>query len=87
MLRNLSGKKMHAFADSFVGTLRPVLFEKEDSQGQMYGYTDNYIRVAAPFDPELVNAIVDCSLGEFGPGGLLDAIPQVLSKHAIQHQS
>jgi len=50
MLRILSAKKKLAFYERFVGTTRPVLFELENKDGWMYGYTDNYIRVRIPYD-------------------------------------
>ena len=36
-----------------------VLFESTERGGQMEGYTGNYIRIARPYDPALVNALVD----------------------------
>ena len=47
ILRNLSYQKMQYFTQQFLGTSRKVLFEKQDIHGNLYGYTDNYIRVLA----------------------------------------
>lgn len=62
MLRNLSFKKLMHFAASFEGQYRPVLFEGENKNGMMEGYSDNYIRVKAPYQPEKVNTIVNWKL-------------------------
>jgi threonylcarbamoyladenosine tRNA methylthiotransferase MtaB len=65
MLRTLSEKKRAAFAAKHKGSIRPVLFEGTDRDGMLYGYSDNYIRVAVPFHPSLPNSIVDVHIGEF----------------------
>ncbi|MCS6818510.1 MAG: tRNA (N(6)-L-threonylcarbamoyladenosine(37)-C(2))-methylthiotransferase MtaB [Chitinophagales bacterium] len=57
MLRNLSEKKRIAFASRFLGTRRPVLWENENHDGEMYGYTDNYIKVKQPFLESLCGTI------------------------------
>lgn len=58
-LRNLSYKKLRHFTEQHTGQLRKVLFETQNKNGLMEGYTDNYIKVTASFKPELVNQIVD----------------------------
>ena len=59
VLRNLSFMKMQHFTAGQQGKVRPVLFEHQDKNGMMEGYTDNYIRVNVPFNATLVNSIVD----------------------------
>ena len=49
-LLELSEKKHNAFVDSQLGKCRPVLWESSSHDGTMQGWTDNYIRVARPFD-------------------------------------
>ncbi len=61
-LRILGGKLQRAHYERNSGTTRQVLFESEDVDGKMLGYTDNYIRVSAPFDAFWVNAIRDVEL-------------------------
>lgn len=56
-LRNLSYQKMQYFSNLHTGQHRPVLFEHAEKNGMMEGYTDNYIRVQAPFNDTLVNAV------------------------------
>lgn len=58
-LRDLSDKKLNHFRQYYVGHTRPVLFEKAEHSGQMEGYTDNYLRVTAPYDASMVNQIVN----------------------------
>jgi threonylcarbamoyladenosine tRNA methylthiotransferase MtaB len=65
ILRTLSEKKRAAFAARFVGSRRRVLFEHGDRGGRVVGLTDNYVRVAAPYDARLENTIVECTIGAF----------------------
>lgn len=57
-LRNLSYMKMQYFTNQHSGQTRNVLFEHEDKNGMIEGYTDNYIRISAPRKEEWVNNIV-----------------------------
>ena len=61
-LRNLSYQKMQYFTAQHAGQTRKVLFESADKNGMMEGYTDNYIRVQAPWQSGLVNKICDWTL-------------------------
>lgn len=70
MLRVLSAKKQHAFYERFTGTRRTVLFESEVTDGCMSGYTDNYLRVRLPADPQLINRLVPVSLEKLDERGL-----------------
>ena len=55
ILRNLSYQKMQYFRAGQCGRQRTVLFEQENRNGMMEGYTDNYIRITTPFRAEWVN--------------------------------
>ena len=59
ILRNLSYQKMQYFRASQIGQKRKVLFEQENRNGMIEGYTDNYIRISTPFRPEWVNLEMD----------------------------
>ena len=61
-LRLLSEKKRAAFYARFLGSERPVLWEDMDRDGWMSGFTDNHIRVEAPYDAERVGRIEPVSL-------------------------
>jgi threonylcarbamoyladenosine tRNA methylthiotransferase MtaB len=68
-LEELSAKLHRAFAERFIGTERDVLFESTNHNGVMYGYTDNYLRVSAPFDEAAVNTIRRVSLDSVDANG------------------
>lgn len=59
ILRNLSYQKSQYFRNSQIGKKRIVLFEQENKNGMIEGYTDNYIRIASPFREEWVNTEVE----------------------------
>jgi threonylcarbamoyladenosine tRNA methylthiotransferase MtaB len=59
ILRNLSYQKMEDFTRRHTGKKRMVLFEQQNKNGMMEGYTDNYIKITAPYKAGLVNEIVE----------------------------
>ncbi len=69
MLRSLSEKKRRHFYRQFVGQRRPVLFEAHKNQQYISGFTDNYIKIEAPCQPELLNEVREVILQEVLPGG------------------
>ena len=71
MLRGLSVKKRRAFYESQIGTTRQVLFENENKQGYIHGFTENYVKVKTPWDPYLVNTIQEVTLSEIEDDGLV----------------
>jgi len=58
-LRNLSFMKMQYFTRLHSDETRKVLFERQNKNGMMEGYTDNYIKIETPFREEWINQIVD----------------------------
>ncbi len=68
-LRRLSAKKRFAFDERFVGQTRPALFEEENKDGLMFGWTNNYVRVAIPFNHRLANTIQQVEIGEYSKDG------------------
>jgi len=71
-LRSLSEKKKRAFYESQLGNSRPVLFESEVRNGMMQGYTDNYVRVAAEYDPLAVETLVPFKLERINEDFLME---------------
>ena len=71
MLRILSEKKKRAFYESQLGKLRPVLFEGENKEGFMLGYTDNYVRVKTYWNPQWANITKSLKLNDIGPDGIV----------------
>jgi len=59
ILRNLSYQKMQYFRNQQLGKIRPVLFEQQEKNGMLEGYTDNYIRIASPYQKTLEHQIID----------------------------
>jgi len=57
MLHILSDKKRRAFYASQIGTDGEVLFEDDQKNGYMHGFTKNYVKVRAKYDPVMVNEI------------------------------
>ncbi|HLW40088.1 MAG TPA: tRNA (N(6)-L-threonylcarbamoyladenosine(37)-C(2))-methylthiotransferase MtaB [Brumimicrobium sp.] len=56
-LRILSAKKKRAFYESQVGKTETVLWETQDNDGYLHGYTANYVRVKRPFEASLANTL------------------------------
>jgi threonylcarbamoyladenosine tRNA methylthiotransferase MtaB len=71
MLRILSEKKKRAFYESHLGSKRMVLFEAEQKEEMMHGFTENYIKVSTPYDPMLVNTLVEIELHDILPDGTM----------------
>lgn len=71
MLRGLSAKKRRAFYESQLGNALTVLFESENKEGYIHGFTENYVKVKAPWNPALVNTLHDVRLTEIDLDGLV----------------
>ncbi|MFD1095702.1 tRNA (N(6)-L-threonylcarbamoyladenosine(37)-C(2))-methylthiotransferase MtaB [Salegentibacter chungangensis] len=71
MLRGLSAKKRRAFYESQLGNTCTVLFEGENKSGYIHGFTENYVKVKAPWDPSLVNTLQDIKLEKIDEDGLV----------------
>ncbi|MEI7508544.1 MAG: tRNA (N(6)-L-threonylcarbamoyladenosine(37)-C(2))-methylthiotransferase MtaB [Flavobacterium sp.] len=69
MLRGLSVKKRRAFYESQIGTNRTVLFESENKEGYIHGFTENYVKVKTPWNPELVNTLHEVNLTRIDEDG------------------
>ena len=69
MLRGLSVKKRRAFYESQIGSDRTVLFESENKEGYIHGFTENYVKVKTPWNPELVNTLHEINLTHIDDDG------------------
>lgn len=69
MLRGLSVKKRRSFYENQLGKQKTVLFESENKEGYIYGFTENYIRVKTPWNPELVNCLHSITLSHIDDDG------------------
>ncbi len=70
-MRRLSKKKRFEFDTSFSDEIRPVLFEGANRDGAMLGWTDNYIRVGIPYNPQYENRILPVRLGARAKDGYM----------------
>jgi len=82
-LRRLSVRKRYEFDTRYTGDIRPVLFEEPKDNGIMYGWTDNYVRVGIPANPQYENKILPVLLGERTKG---DYMIGTLTKEAKEQQ-
>ena len=71
MLRGLSAKKRNAFYESQLGKEKTVLFESDNKQGYIHGFTENYVKVKAPWDPTLVNTLHKVRLTKIDADGMV----------------
>ena len=71
MLRGLSAKKRNAFYESQLGKEKTVLFESDNKQGYIHGFTENYVKVKAPWDPALVNTLHKVKLTKIDFDGMV----------------
>ena len=71
MLRGLSVKKRRAFYESQINTEHTVLFESENKEGYIHGFTENYVKVKTPWNPALVNTTHDISLTKIDEDGIV----------------
>ena len=69
MLRGLSAKKRRAFYESQLGNSLTALFESENKEGYIHGFTENYVKVKTPWNPELVNSLHTITLTEIDEDG------------------
>ena len=70
MLRVLSTKKKRYFYEQQKGSVRTVLFEGENKDGWMYGFTENYIRVKSSFKNEWINQLMPIKLNKMDENGI-----------------
>ena len=71
MLRGLSVKKRRAFYEGQLGNKLTVLFESENKEGYIHGFTENYVKVKTPWNPELVNTLNNITLTEIDEDGIV----------------
>jgi threonylcarbamoyladenosine tRNA methylthiotransferase MtaB len=71
LLHILSDKKKRAFYEQNIGTERTVLFEHEEDEGVMYGFTENYVKVKYPYDATLANTFRTIRLTEIDRDGIM----------------
>lgn len=85
MLRGLSVKKRRAYYENQLDSTRTVLFEGENKEGYIHGFTENYIKVKTPWNPDLVNTLQQISLTKIDEDGIVrfNFIDKLVSSSAI----
>jgi len=78
MLRTLSAKKRHAFYESQLQKTKTILFEAENKEGYIQGFTENYVKVRMPWDPALQNQTRSATLAEIDQKGMVRLAKSVL---------
>lgn len=73
MLRILSAKKKRDFYEKNLGSTRTVLFEHDNKDGYIQGFTENYVKVKVQYDPGLRNQSIKVKLNEFAEDGNIHA--------------
>ena len=71
MLRSLSEKKRRAFYRGQLGRSCTVLFEGENKKGYIHGFTENYVKVKAPWNPALVGTVQQVRLSAIDTDGMV----------------
>ncbi len=84
MLRILSDKKRRFFYEQYLQQARPVLFEAENDDDKMYGFTDNYIKVETDYDPLLANEIRTVVLSQLTPDNKV-WVDEFVDKEVLHH--
>jgi threonylcarbamoyladenosine tRNA methylthiotransferase MtaB len=70
-LHMLSHKKKRAFYESNVGKTKTVLFEQEENEGTMFGFTDNYVKVKIPYSASMANTMQRVKLEHIDRDGIM----------------
>ena len=71
MLRTLSVKKRRVFYESQLGRTVHVLFEGENKKGYITGFSENYVKARAPWNPDWVNTVKKVKLDKIDEEGIL----------------
>ena len=83
MLHILSEKKKRAFYETQLNKFETVLFEADEEEGFMNGFTSNYVKVKTKFEESLVNQLAEVQLKSIDGNGIMDIslekilIPQI----------
>ncbi|AFH48771.1 2-Methylthioadenine synthetase [Ignavibacterium album JCM 16511] len=77
MLRILSDKKKNAFYNSLIGSELEVLFEAENDNGLIKGFSSNYVRVALKYDEKLVNNFSKVKVKEIQDGLAISELTEI----------
>ncbi|MDL5511873.1 tRNA (N(6)-L-threonylcarbamoyladenosine(37)-C(2))-methylthiotransferase MtaB [Arenibacter sp. M-2] len=74
ILRGLSVKKRRAFYEGQLGSTRTVLYEADNKEGYIHGFTENYVKVKTTWNPNLVNTLHEIRLTEIDDDGMVRGV-------------
>ena len=72
-LRILSNKLQRAFYEKYLDTEHTALFEQDDKQGYLFGFTNNYIKIKTPFNDNLCRTKKQVKLIAIDDDGIMKA--------------
>ncbi len=72
MLHILSEKKKRAFYESQISKSETVLFEADEEEGYMHGFTSNYVKVKTRFDDSMINQLAEIRMEKIDGNGIMD---------------
>ena len=81
MLRILSEKKKRHFYSQYIGQTRTALFEVSKNKDLMNGFTDNYLKIELPYNPEMINELGQVQLETINDKGNFEATLKELATH------
>ena len=82
ILHLLSERKKRAFYESNKNSQRNVLFENDENNGVMFGFTENYVKIKTPFNPSLTNTIKKVQLSQLDLDGIYKSEIEPISEQA-----
>lgn len=85
ILHLLSEKKKRNFYNAQIGMTKTVLFEQDDNDGYIHGFTENYVKVKTPFSNSLINQLCRVELKEIDRDGIMKC--NILTNFAKHHNS
>jgi threonylcarbamoyladenosine tRNA methylthiotransferase MtaB len=71
LLRSLSVQLKRKFYKSQLGNTKDVLFETENRNGFIYGFSNNYVRIKTAWRKSLADQIVSFDLEDIDNDGLV----------------
>lgn len=80
-LHLLSDRKKRQFYTENIGSERTVLFEQEEDEGIMYGFTENYVKVKYTYQTDLVNTFQSIKLLDLDRDGIMKC--ELVSKNNV----
>ncbi|MBT3939939.1 MAG: tRNA (N(6)-L-threonylcarbamoyladenosine(37)-C(2))-methylthiotransferase MtaB, partial [Pelagibacterales bacterium] len=72
-LRIMSSKLQRLFYQNYEKTYQNALFEQENKDGYLHGFTDNYIKIKVPYNQNLLKTTKEVFLSEIDNNLIMNA--------------